>query len=89
MEENEDFRWVAEGEVRKLILAEVFPEDTGEYTCEVENRAGRVKTTCHLTVEGFSRFKISLVFTSLVLNFFVSILLFMFSCLYRFKSVVF
>jgi len=51
MEENEDFRWVAEGEVRKLILAEVFPEDTGEYTCEVENRAGRVKTTCHLTVE--------------------------------------
>jgi len=51
MEENEDFRWVSRGEERSLVLGEVFPEDTGEYTCEVENRAGRVKSTCHLTVE--------------------------------------
>lgn len=52
MEENEDFRWVSQGDERSLVLGEVFPEDTGEYTCEVENKAGRVKSTCHLTVEG-------------------------------------
>lgn len=35
-----------------LIITEVFPEDTGDYTCVARNKAGEARTTATLMVEG-------------------------------------
>lgn len=37
-----------------LVISEVFPEDSGDYTCVARNRAGEARTTATLTVEGES-----------------------------------
>ena len=34
-----------------LNIAEVFPEDEGEYMCKAENRLGAAITHCHLFVK--------------------------------------
>ncbi|KAF2360265.1 Immunoglobulin I-set [Trinorchestia longiramus] len=36
-----------------LIISEVFPEDSGEYTCVARNKAGESRCTATLTVEAF------------------------------------
>lgn len=35
-----------------LLIAEVFPEDAGDYTCVARNRAGEARCTTSLAVEG-------------------------------------
>lgn len=35
-----------------LVIAEVFPEDTGDYTCVARNKAGEARSTATLTVDG-------------------------------------
>lgn len=36
--------------VASLTIAEVFPEDDGEYVCTATNSIGTVSTTCKLTI---------------------------------------
>lgn len=48
------FRIAIDGDVCSLTIAEAFPEDEGEYTCQVTNRAGTVTTAANLSVGGMS-----------------------------------
>jgi len=47
----DDFHLVDEGKMRSLVFAEVFPEDTGSYSCVIRNAAGKAESSCNLTVE--------------------------------------
>ena len=49
------FRIAIEGDVCSLTIAEAFPEDEGEYSCQVTNRAGTVTTAASLSVGGAFR----------------------------------
>jgi len=51
IEDSEDFRYVSDGNNRKLVFAEVFPEDSGSYSCIMKNDSGEVKSACVVTVE--------------------------------------
>lgn len=39
------------GGIASLTIAEVFPEDEGEYVCTATNSIGTVTTTCKLTIK--------------------------------------
>ena len=45
------FEFASEGHVHKLILPEVYPEDSGMYVCEVYNDFGDEDTSCILNVK--------------------------------------
>ncbi|XP_042637334.1 myosin light chain kinase, smooth muscle [Orycteropus afer afer] len=51
IQESEDFHFEQEGSRHSLCIQEVFPEDTGTYTCEAWNSAGEVRTQAVLTVQ--------------------------------------
>lgn len=36
----------------KLIIAEAFSEDEGDYTCTASNTLGTASTKCHVNVKG-------------------------------------
>ena len=38
--------------VAKMVIAEIFLDDEGEYSCIAENVSGRVKSSCWIAVEG-------------------------------------
>lgn len=40
--------------VASLAIAEVYPEDEGEYTCRATNTAGGVESHCDIFVQGIS-----------------------------------
>jgi hypothetical protein len=42
---------VETGEIT-MYVAEVFPEDKGDYVCEATNPVGRAVTSCYLEVRG-------------------------------------
>lgn len=52
IQESEDFHFEKKGCQYTLFIQEVFPEDTGTYTCEVWNEAGYARTEASLTVQG-------------------------------------
>lgn len=52
IQESEDFHFERRGSQHSLCIQEVFPEDTGTYTCEAWNGAGAVRTQAVLTVQG-------------------------------------
>lgn len=52
IQESEDFHFEQKGGRHSLCIQEVFPEDTGTYTCEAWNSAGEVRTQAVLTVQG-------------------------------------
>ncbi|XP_072331662.1 myosin light chain kinase, smooth muscle-like isoform X2 [Scyliorhinus torazame] len=51
IQESEDFQFEKNGNEYNLFIQEVFPEDTGKYTCEVWNDIGEVQTHAILTVQ--------------------------------------
>ena len=46
------YQMVSDGNVHRLVIPEVFPEDGGSYVCEVYNDIGDEDCQCTLTVEG-------------------------------------
>ncbi|MEE6514702.1 hypothetical protein FKM82_023030, partial [Ascaphus truei] len=51
IQETEDFHFEQSGNEHSLYIQEVFPEDTGTYTCEAWNNLGQAKTEALLTVQ--------------------------------------
>nr|XP_045002835.1 myosin light chain kinase, smooth muscle isoform X1 [Jaculus jaculus] len=51
IQESEDFHFEQRGAWHSLCIQEVFPEDTGTYTCEAWNGSGEVRSQAVLTVE--------------------------------------
>lgn len=49
---SDDFRYENAGDVYKLIIVEIFPEDGGVYTCQASNAGGRVSSSCTVYVGG-------------------------------------
>lgn len=50
--ESEDFHLLREENRYTLLIQEVFPEDTGAYSCRAWNQYGEDQTQARLTVEG-------------------------------------
>merc|ERR1719187_814667 len=48
---SKDFQYVTKGNTYILEIAEIFPEDSGTYTCEAFNDVGECFSTCSLVVE--------------------------------------
>ena len=42
------------GEVAKLVINDAYPEDSGDYSCEVSNGAGQQTASFRLTIKGFN-----------------------------------
>ncbi|KAL7881804.1 hypothetical protein AOLI_G00086520 [Acnodon oligacanthus] len=51
IQESEDFHFERKGDQYSLFIQEVFPEDTGTYTCEAWNEEGEARTEASLTVQ--------------------------------------
>ncbi|XP_006869427.1 PREDICTED: myosin light chain kinase, smooth muscle isoform X2 [Chrysochloris asiatica] len=51
IQESEDFHFEQQGAWHSLCIQEVFPEDTGTYTCEAWNSAGEARSQAVLTVQ--------------------------------------
>lgn len=49
---SKDFQYTNEANIYKLVIAEIFPEDSGTYTCEAFNDAGESYSSCTLNVLG-------------------------------------
>nr|XP_046259562.1 myosin light chain kinase, smooth muscle isoform X2 [Scatophagus argus] len=49
--ETEDFHLLRDENLHTLLIQEVFPEDTGTYSCKAWNQHGEDHTQCRLTVE--------------------------------------
>lgn len=47
-----DFRYINRGNICQLEIAEIFPEDSGKYTCEVLNDLGDADCHCNVSVSG-------------------------------------
>lgn len=47
---SKDFEYTNEANIYKLQIAEIFPEDSGTYTCEAFNDAGESFSTCTINV---------------------------------------
>uniref|UniRef100_A0ACB8G134 Uncharacterized protein n=1 Tax=Sphaerodactylus townsendi TaxID=933632 RepID=A0ACB8G134_9SAUR len=56
IQETEDFHFEKKGNEYSLYIQEVFPEDTGTYTCEAWNDLGEARSQATLTVQGTLRF---------------------------------
>lgn len=54
IQESEDFHFETKGNQQSLCIQEVFPEDTGTYTCVAWNKLGEARTKASLTVQGIS-----------------------------------
>ncbi|XP_064598292.1 titin-like isoform X2 [Liolophura sinensis] len=46
-----DFVQTSKGNVHRLVIEEVFPEDSGTYSCEIYNDFGDTDSQCKLTVQ--------------------------------------
>ncbi|XP_062972742.1 myosin light chain kinase, smooth muscle isoform X2 [Elgaria multicarinata webbii] len=51
IQETEDFHFEKKGNEYSLYIQEVFPEDTGKYTCDAWNDLGEIQTEATLTVQ--------------------------------------
>lgn len=62
---SKDFQYSSEANIYKLNIAEIFPEDSGTYTCEAFNDAGESFSSCTLNVLGTLTFISKIYFISL------------------------
>jgi len=69
---SKDFEYTSEANIYKLKITEIFPEDSGTYTCEAFNDAGESYSSCTLTVLGGYSFNILLLLTYLSLLLYTS-----------------
>lgn len=53
---SEEFKVSYEGDECTLIIADVYPEDAGQYKVVAKNDVGTAMTTCDLSVLGKQRF---------------------------------
>lgn len=53
---SKDFLYENDGDTYRLVIAEIFPEDGGSYTCEAFNDVGEAFSSCTLVVVGKSAF---------------------------------
>ncbi|XP_077997324.1 muscle M-line assembly protein unc-89-like [Glandiceps talaboti] len=51
IEDSPDFRLISKDDVHTLFIAEIFPDDTGKYTCRASNTAGQSESSAKLTVK--------------------------------------
>nr|XP_039266508.1 muscle M-line assembly protein unc-89-like [Styela clava] len=51
IEESDDFKYETDAETRTLVFAEIFPEDSGIYSCVAKNAAGEANAQMKMTVE--------------------------------------
>ncbi|XP_071120619.1 twitchin-like isoform X18 [Mytilus edulis] len=51
IKDSADFQYHKEGDMFKLIIAEVFPEDTGIYKCVAKNSSGTTTSSFYIKVE--------------------------------------
>ena len=49
---SEDFAYEQVGDCYRLVIAEIFPEDGGVYTCQASNNSGKASSACSLFVQG-------------------------------------
>uniref|UniRef100_A0A8C9ZGL2 Ig-like domain-containing protein n=1 Tax=Sander lucioperca TaxID=283035 RepID=A0A8C9ZGL2_SANLU len=54
IQSSADFRILQDGEMYSLLIAEAFPEDSGNYSVTASNSSGRATSTCELLVQGES-----------------------------------
>lgn len=47
---SKEFQYTNEAHIYKLVIAEIFPEDSGAYTCEAFNDSGESFSSCTLNV---------------------------------------
>ncbi|TDH06469.1 hypothetical protein EPR50_G00113800 [Perca flavescens] len=52
IQSSADFRILQDGELHSLLIAEAFPEDSGNYSVTASNSSGRATSTCELLVQG-------------------------------------
>uniref|UniRef100_A0A8C8BU23 Ig-like domain-containing protein n=1 Tax=Oncorhynchus tshawytscha TaxID=74940 RepID=A0A8C8BU23_ONCTS len=52
IEDSPDFRILQKKEICTLVIAEVFPEDSGKFTCTASNKYGTVSSIAALRVKG-------------------------------------
>jgi len=52
IESSIDFQISYEFGFARLVIREVFAEDSGRFTCTATNEAGTVSTSCYLLVQG-------------------------------------
>ena len=52
IKKSKDFAIEFNGEVAKLTINDAYPEDTGDYTCEVWNELGQQTAPFKITIKG-------------------------------------
>lgn len=51
IEPNPAYNMTFDGEIARLTISEVFPEDSGTFKCEAKSDFGTTQTTCTVKVE--------------------------------------
>lgn len=52
IKDSDDFKYEQEGELHRLVIAEVFPEDSGVYRAEASNATGTTSSQFSLLING-------------------------------------
>ena len=50
--DSDDFKYQNAGDIYKLIVGEIFPEDAGVYTCTASNAGGTASSSATIFVKG-------------------------------------
>jgi hypothetical protein len=49
---SDEFKYENDSAIYRLKICEVFPEDTGVFSCEALNKIGEAVTSCFVRVDG-------------------------------------
>ncbi|XP_036403383.1 myopalladin-like isoform X2 [Megalops cyprinoides] len=59
IDDSPDFRILQKKDICSLVIAEVFPEDSGTFTCTASNKYGTVSSIAYLKVKGNESSKVN------------------------------